>query len=110
MKKLFRRIKNNSGETIAETLIALLLSALALVMLAGAITTASGIIKRSSDKIEAYFDSANELAEIKDGSPKQIKIMPKEGTTPVQNGIDVYYKSNTVLVNNKPVTAFRLKK
>lgn len=57
-KKLF----SQAGETIAETLIALLVSALALVMLAGAIGTAARIISQSETKMQQYYQANNTLA------------------------------------------------
>ena len=53
------RIKSSSGESIAETLVALLISSLALVMLAGAIATATRIVTRNREKLDQYY-AANE--------------------------------------------------
>ncbi len=55
MKKMFRKLRSRSGESIGETLVALLISALALVMLAAAITSATGIINRSNTAIEQRY-------------------------------------------------------
>ena len=49
--KLRKKIKSPSGESIAETLVALLIAALALVMLAGAMTAASNMIAVSRKKM-----------------------------------------------------------
>ena len=42
-----RKLHSKAGETIAETLVALLISALALVMLAGALSAAAKVITTS---------------------------------------------------------------
>lgn len=54
MTALFRKIKSNSGESIAETLIALLVAALGLIILASAINSTSNIITTSNNKIKEY--------------------------------------------------------
>lgn len=56
-EKLIRRLRSNSGESFAETLVSLLISVLALTMLAGAISTASGLITKSRTKIDSYQDN-----------------------------------------------------
>jgi hypothetical protein len=55
MKKLKHKLLNNTGETIAETLVALLISALALVMLAGAISSTAKMITTSDKKMGEYY-------------------------------------------------------
>ncbi len=54
MTALLRKIKSNSGESIAETLIALLVAALGLIILASAINSTSNIITTSNNKIKEY--------------------------------------------------------
>lgn len=56
------KLRGNAGETIGETLVALLISALALVMLAGAISSASKIVLDSKAAMAEYYagDSAME--------------------------------------------------
>ena len=59
MKKLIKKLKSSSGESIGETLVALLIAALALLMLAVAITATTRIINNSSEKVDDYFDKSN---------------------------------------------------
>ena len=54
-EKLKKKIGSRAGESIAETLVALLIAALALVMLAGAITAASNMITVSKAKMDDYY-------------------------------------------------------
>ena len=71
MGKSFDRVKNklgsNAGESLAETLVALLISALAIVMLAGVISASSNIITKSEKKLEVYYGANNELTTLSDG-------------------------------------------
>ena len=58
MKKLRSRV----GETLTETLVALLISSLALLMLAGAVTSATRVVTRSKDKMNEYYAADAGLA------------------------------------------------
>ena len=46
---LLKKLKNSNGESISETLVALLISSLALVMLAGAMTAALRVVTTGRD-------------------------------------------------------------
>ena len=59
MKRVFKKLKSRTGETIAEVLIALLISAIGLVMLASMISTSGSVIKSSRDTLEHYYENAN---------------------------------------------------
>ena len=100
------KIKSKLGETIAETLVALLISSLALVMLAGAITASSGIVNKSSKKIDEYY-TANEklinMQEIKDGN-----ISIKTNGIEISS-LSVVYGKNDVLNKNTPIIIFKEK-
>ncbi len=81
--KMIWRIKNKihgkNGETIGETLVALLISALALTMLAGAITAGSNMIKASRDKIATYYNEAEKMASLSDVSSSNVTISVTDG-------------------------------
>lgn len=55
VKKMKNKLKSQTGESISETLIALLIAAFALVMLAGAISSAASIITTSRKTMEEYY-------------------------------------------------------
>ena len=59
MKRFFKKLKSRAGESIAEVLIALLVSSIGLVMLASMISTSGSIIKKSRDALEHYYEDAN---------------------------------------------------
>lgn len=61
--KLIKRIKSRSGETIAEVLVALLISALGIVLLAGMINSSTSMVTGSKDKIRSYVSADNELVD-----------------------------------------------
>ncbi len=63
-----KKLRNNSGETIVETLAAVLIVALCFLMLAGAIVTSSKINKQAKEQITPFKVSS------KSSSSANIKI------------------------------------
>lgn len=122
------KLPSQNGETIAETLAALLIAALALVMLAGAITTSSSLVSRSREKIGDYY-SANEIMVEMPASVSGSDVNvtgPRNGelkfstTDTIINGSrtnpptlniaeeDVFYYQNRVFSNSDPITTYKL--
>lgn len=56
-----RKISNQRGETIAETLVALLISAVALVMLASMISSSSSMITRARNRLSVYYEKTDKM-------------------------------------------------
>ena len=77
-----QKLKSRSGETISELLIALLISSLALTMLAGMITAASRIVRNSMKSMENYVEHENLIVSRPDVVPPEI-ITKVEGTLTV---------------------------
>ena len=59
-KSVFRKLKSRKGETISETLVALLISSLALTMLAGAITASANLVEKSRTKMCSYYAASEQ--------------------------------------------------
>lgn len=55
-KKSMKRLRSQAGETIAEVLFALLISVLALTMLAMMISSTVGLVNASKDKMNDYYE------------------------------------------------------
>ena len=108
MKNEKKKICRQDGESISETLISLLVAALALVMLAGAVASSSNVITKSKDKMNSYY-SANEAS---DGVVKMtggtstgsITITDTTSTMSPQSYNVYYYKNDTF--SNNPVVAY----
>ena len=60
-RSLSDKMKYQAGETIAEVLVALLISSLALVMLASMISSTQSMVAKSEQKMNAYYDVNNKL-------------------------------------------------
>ena len=62
MANVKEKLKSSAGESIAEVLIALLISSLALMMLAGMINAASNTITTSRKILEDYYGDDGEVS------------------------------------------------
>ena len=103
--RIMKKIKSQAGETIAEVLVALLISSVALVMLAGMIASTTNLVTRSKSKMEAYY-AANEILEKQNGTEGQslkIQILSTDNTVSVEV-INIPGFRNEVL--GKPVYAY----
>ncbi len=59
-KSMIEKLKKNTGETIAEVLIALLISTIGLLMLATMISSSGNSISRSRTLLENYYSASAE--------------------------------------------------
>lgn len=102
--RIARKLKSRAGESIAETLIGLLIASLALVMLAGAIATATRLVLTSKDKMDGYYEADGNMAtrsdDTKNSSP--IEITLTDGTVTQTVPVEIY--TNNVFAN--PVYAY----
>ena len=111
--KLAGKLRSRRGESIAEVLVATLISAVALVLLASMIASSTNLIQRSENKLEAYYAQNNELA-VQDGSSESAaggKVTVSSGATTVHlrpddpaDGEPVKYFINTESENTKVVS------
>lgn len=67
-KKISRKLQSNSGETIAETLVTMIIVSLAVLMLAGAVVTSAKINKRA-DNTDTAFVAGHEIGGSGTNSP-----------------------------------------
>ena len=65
---LRRRLRDRRGESIAEVLVALLISAVSLLMLASLIATSTRLVRSSEALMETYYAANDELTKSMAGS------------------------------------------
>lgn len=73
---MVKKLRSTSGESIAETLVAVLIAALALLMLAGTVNSSSRIITKSQTNMERYYQVYNTLADNTSGLPSEYSKNP----------------------------------
>ena len=107
LDKTRKKLRGRNGESLSETLLALLISALALTMLAGAISSAANVITRGNEQMTDYYaadvavakhDGTN-LYTNKNGDELNIKgsvtvkLTAQGGTIPLKEYEAVYYEN-----------------
>lgn len=119
-----KKLKNRRGETLAETLVAMLIATLAMMILAGAIGTASNLVARSRTWMENYakknlalerrgadydFRGKVQFTLLKDPEHPE-KGHAELGDLPMfEDGVEVYYYVNNVIGEDfqHPVIAYK---
>ena len=61
MKKTMQKLRSRAGMTIGETLVSMLVAALALTMLAGSMAAVSKVIERGRTGVNTYYDEVEEM-------------------------------------------------
>ena len=98
-----KKLRSRAGESLTETLVALLISALALLMLAGAVTSATRVITRSKDKMTEYYAADAALAN-RTGTGNTLTVSLSDGSLNLE-GIQVAYYENDAFPS-RPVIAY----
>lgn len=91
-------IKNSRGESIAEVLIALLISSLGILMLAGMITSSSKMIQNSQDTMKKYYIENNKLDQ-RNSDTSTFRIV-------ILNGVNSFTYKNVNYIEN---TAYQVR-
>ena len=87
-----KKIKERNGETISEVLIALLISSLALVMLATMISATQNMVSTSKSKMTEYYEKNEDLENLTSSENKLTVTI--EG---ISSSESVYYDVNDKL-------------
>lgn len=99
-------IFSNKGESIAETLIALLIASVALVMLASMIQSTNSLVLTSENKMNEYYEANMELESYNSPRTATIIISTQSGSPSLNVSVqNVPYQGNSVFSNN-PVFAY----
>ena len=106
MKKTIKKLKAQAGESIAEVLIALLISSLALVMLASMISSTQSMVSRSKTKMSAYYQ-ANNVLETCSGTPATASVSMTGGAAGISASVpQLRLYTNSEFGNNNTVYAY----
>lgn len=107
MEKIKKKLDSQAGESIAETLVSLLIAALALVMLAGAMTTASGVVNKSREKLggeTGYYSKTESLVKMESETQGIVEI----SGSGLNQSVDIVYGVNDAF-SKTPVIAYKSK-
>jgi Tfp pilus assembly protein PilV len=102
------KLQSSAGEALAEVLVAILIAALALTMLASAITSTTKMVNQSKVKMEAYYAENDSMAiQDQEEAAGQLTVTLTEGETPrTLNGeaIKANYCMNTMVGRTKVIS------
>jgi len=105
-KRKIYKLRSKAGETITETLVALLISAFALVMLAGAISSAVHVITTSDKKMGKYYaEDSNLVTQSAAKGTLSISIQQNGSSIELHNNVPYYENSE---FSSKPVVSYKV--
>lgn len=99
MHKIIKKMTSHFGESIGEVLIALLISSLALVMLASMISSTNSMVSKGKGKMDQYYSQNENIEKIHvSPTPSPLPTMPVSiSGTNVQVTPSVPYEVNSTL-------------
>ena len=108
MKTGLKKLRGGRGESIAEALIALLISSVGLMMLAGMITSSVRMITRSKAVLHSYYERSTVLETRGAGYDGAMEMRLESGDSPGMEPetFQVYYYENRT-ISAKPVISYR---
>ena len=108
MKQIAGKLRSRKGETIAETLVSLLVGCLALMVLAGMIAATARLVRTSEDKMDEYYVESAKLAEPeKSGESDSVTVTVSGSEVETSVSCEVAAYENTIF-SGHTVTAYRL--
>lgn len=102
------RLRSQAGESIGETLVSLLVAALALTMLAGAVSSAGRIVTLSRNKLNSYYSSANSVAQMSGTSTSGSVTITGDSIASAGETHNINMYSNSEQFGNIQVAAYKL--
>lgn len=109
MRRISAKLRHRAGETIAETLLALLVSSLALLMLAGAISSATRVITTAKTTMANYYTGDSAIVTRASSAMKQTISMTLQDKTEDDALADITYQVDcyeNATFAGKPVVAY----
>lgn len=92
-----KKLQSRAGESLAETLVSMLIASIALVMLAGAMSASLGMATRSKHRLGEYYTENEAVSGV---------VQMKSGGTSVTEGIKIVDDTNKINVQEYDVTVF----
>ena len=119
MANAANKLHSQAGESIGETLASLLIAALALTMLAGAVAAGTHVVTRSRDNLNSYYEAANSVAQMSGSSTSGTVTLTDGSLTGTVDGtaitgglftqeqsVQLYRSSESI--GGTPVAAYRV--
>ncbi len=98
MKRMRRKFISQTGESIGETLVALLIAVLALVMLAGALSASNGVVMKGRNKLDEYYSANDTVSGV---------VRRTSGGTSVSGGITIKDETSVISETSYNITYYK---
>ena len=107
MKQIAKKLRSRLGETIAETLFALLISTLALMVLAGMVSSTGNLVRSGKEKMDDYYRENAAMEAFSSPDSTTISISNADGSVSISVPVQ-YAKNENFTRNSDAVIAYRL--
>lgn len=101
MQYIAKKLRKDNGESLAEVLVAILVSAVGMLMLSSLIYAASNIIEKGDVRIKEIYNGVNVMEEKKDNPIINQELIISGSERNVQVTIDVYHDEKSDLMSYK---------
>ena len=101
MQYIAKKLRKDNGESLAEVLVAILISAVGMLMLSSLIYAASNIIEKGDVRIKEIYNGVNVMEEKKDSPMINQELIISSSERSVQVTIDVYHDEKSGLMSYK---------
>ena len=102
---LINRLRGRAGETLTETLVSLLIGVLALVMLAGAVTAASRVVRRGRTKMSEYYEYGEKVAQMSEPGTEATAVF-SDGESDESVAVSLFENNE---LSGTPVISYKIK-
>lgn len=106
-QSVLKKLRSKAGESISETLISLLVASLALMMLAGAVSSGTGMITKSRTKLGEYYEKNDALVMVSPNPSDASITIKADGLT--DQTVQIQYTQNTEFGSQTVVSYIRKK-
>lgn len=101
MQYIAKKLRKDNGESLAEVFVAILISAVGMLMLSSLIYAASNIIEKGDVRIKEIYNGVNVMEEKKDNPIINQELIISDSNRSVQVTIDVYHDEKSDLMSYK---------
>lgn len=102
MQYIAKKLRKDNGESLAEVLVAILISAVGMLMLSSLIYAASNIIEKGDVRIKEIYNGVNVMEEKKIATESNQELtIKREINATFQVGIDIYRDEDSGLWSYK---------
>lgn len=111
MSRIKKKLRSRVGESLAETLVAVLVIAIALTMLAGMISATASMVMTTREKMKVYYKENIKLEKLESTVGEEGKINLSIGEAKGTETINITKITVTAVTNNEfektPVIAYK---